>query len=317
MKKTLCLAVLSFLLTSSLSAYIHPLIGKWKFGYIIDGTRFYDYVTITTVNTTTKRVYGHITGFSSRKFAGYYNGNTVFIADSTADPYIYYMDGYYFTFQGTIPLKRHLGIYSNYGWNDAFWHGLTTTKLSSSIASTEITTLSDVLNQKALKNQAQLRESMTAQTLAVYPIHPLIGKWKFSEVIGGVRFNDYVTITTVNTLTKKVYGHVTGLSSLKLTGYYNGNIVFIVDSESDSYTNPYYMDGYYFNFQGTVPLKRHLGIYSIYNYFDAHWHVLTTTKLSNSITSTETLTLSDVFNQTALKKQALLRESMTARTLPE
>lgn len=145
-----------------------------------------------------------------------------------------------------------------------------------------------------------------------FAVHPLIGKWKFSEVIGGVRFYDYVTISSVNTTTKKVSGYVTGLTSWKLTGYYNGNIVYIVDSSVD-----YYMDGYYFTFQGTIPFKKHLGICSVYKEFDAAWHSLTATKLSSSITSAEVTSLSNVINQKALKKEAQLREAMAARTLIE
>ena len=168
MKKTLCLAVLSFLLVSSLSAYIHPLIGKWKFSYLIDDTRFNDYVTIKLVDITTKRVAAYKTKYPSEKLTGYYKGNIVFIMN-TGSAFPEYLDAYYFTFQGTTPLKKYLSITdypdsvgSNY---DVIWRGLVTTKLSSSIASTEIMTLSDVLNQKALKKQALLRESMTARTL--------------------------------------------------------------------------------------------------------------------------------------------------------
>jgi len=40
------------------------------------------------------------------------------------------------------------------------WRGLVTTKLSSSIGSTEIMILNDILYQQTLKKQALLRESM-------------------------------------------------------------------------------------------------------------------------------------------------------------
>ena len=150
---------------------------------------------------------------------------------------------------------------------------------------------------------------------AVFAVHPLIGKWKFSEVIGGVRFYDYLTITAVNTTTKKVSANITGLSSWKFTGYYNGNIVFIVDTKTD-----YYMDGYYFTFQGTPSFKKHLGINSFIYDFESAWHSLTATKLSSSTAPTasyEIMTLSDVVNQKALKKEAQLREAMTIPTLLE
>jgi len=102
MKKFVVLFVFLFVCVSTVFA-IHPLIGKWKFSYVIGGTRFYDYVTITTVSTTTKKVSGYLTGLSSVKFTGYYNGDIVFIERVFAE---YYMDGYYFTFQGTTPLKE-------------------------------------------------------------------------------------------------------------------------------------------------------------------------------------------------------------------
>jgi len=145
---------------------------------------------------------------------------------------------------------------------------------------------------------------------AAFAAHPLIGKWRFREVIGGVGFYDYVTITTVSTTTRKVSGYDTHYPSYKLTGYYNGNIVFIMDSSEDIYT-----DGYYFTFQGTIPFKKHLGICSIFSEFDANWHSLSATKLSNSITSVETMTLNNVLNQNILKVQAQLRENITAQTL--
>jgi len=167
MKKILVLSVFLFVFVSATFA-IHPLIGKWKFSYLIDGRRFYDYVTIKIVDTTTKRVAGYKTRYPSEKLTGYYNGNIVFIMSTGSIP-MEYLEGYYFTFQGITPMKKYLSITdfpdsvgSNY---DVKWRGLVTTKLSSSIASTEIMTLSDVLNQKALKKQALLRESMTARTL--------------------------------------------------------------------------------------------------------------------------------------------------------
>jgi hypothetical protein len=162
MKKIAVFSVFLFLCVSGVFA-VHPLVGQWKFSYVISGTRFYDYITITTVSTTTKKVYGHITGLTSWKLSGYYNGNIVFIADNGQD---YLLEGYYFTFQGTTPLKKWFAVISNVHDFDSYWYALSTTKLSSSTASIEIMTLSDILNQKALKKQALLlRERMTAPTL--------------------------------------------------------------------------------------------------------------------------------------------------------
>ena len=161
MRRFLVIFVLFFVCVSAVFAAVHPLIGKWKFSEVVGGTRFYDYVTISAVDTTTKKVSGYWTGLKGEKFTGYLNGNIVFIGDVGCD---WYYDAYYFTFQGTTPLKKHLGICSNYHDFDAAWHTLTTTKLSSSIASTEITTLNAILNQKALKKQGQLKERMTART---------------------------------------------------------------------------------------------------------------------------------------------------------
>jgi len=168
MKKTLCLAVLSFLLVSSLSAVTHPLIGKWKFSYIIDGRRFYDYITIKSVDTKTYRVAAFKTKYPIEKFTGYYNGNIVFIMN-TGSSIPEYIEAYYFTFRGTTPLRKYLCItdYSDsVGPNyDVVWRGLVATKLSSSITSAETMTLSDVFNEQALKKQALLRERTTARTI--------------------------------------------------------------------------------------------------------------------------------------------------------
>ena len=167
MKKFVVLSVFLFVWVSAVFA-IHPLIGKWKFSYLIDGRRFYDYVTIKIVDTTTKRVAGYKTRYPSEKLTGYYNGNIVFIMSTGSYP-VEYLDGYYFTFQGTTPLKKYLSVTDypdSVGPNyDVIWRGLVATKLSSSITSTEIMTLNDVLNQNALKKQALLRERMTARTL--------------------------------------------------------------------------------------------------------------------------------------------------------
>ena len=149
-------------------------------------------------------------------------------------------------------------------------------------------------------------------TIAAAVVHPLVGKWKFSEVIGGVRFYDYITIITVNTTTKKVSGYWTGIKTLKVAGYYSGNIIFIGDVGCD-----WYMDAWYFTFQGTTPLKKHLGVCSIYHDFDASWQALTATRLSSSITSFETMSLNDAFNQKMLKIQAHLRERMTGGLSPK
>jgi len=165
MKKALSLIIMSLVLVSVSSATVHPLIGKWKFSYVIDGTRFYDYVTITTVNTTTKKVRGHVTGLPGNKLTGYYKGNMVFIIDSWGD----WLDGYYFTFQGTTPLKKYLNIFNISDNLETDWRQLWATKLSSSIASTEIMTLSEVLNEISLKKQALLRERMTARPLVPEP----------------------------------------------------------------------------------------------------------------------------------------------------
>jgi len=136
-----------------------------------------------------------------------------------------------------------------------------------------------------------------------FAAHPLIGKWRFREVIGGVPFYDYVTITSVSVTTKKVLGHVTGLTDWGLTGYYIGNNVFLTDDGQD-----FCLDGYYFTFQGTKPLKKYLIVISFDHDFDSSWYSLTTKKLSSSTASADTMTLSDLLNQKALKKQARLRE---------
>jgi len=167
MKRFLALSMLLFVCVSAVFA-VHPLIGKWKFSYLIDGRRFYDYVTIKIVDTTTKRVAAYKTRYPSEKLTGYYNGNIVFIMSTGSYP-VEYLDGYYFTFQGTTTLKKYLSIIDypdSVGPKyDVIWRGLVTTKLSSSITSTEIMTMSDVLNQIALKKQALLRERMTAPAL--------------------------------------------------------------------------------------------------------------------------------------------------------
>jgi len=167
MKKLLVLSVLLFICVSGVFA-IHPLIGKWKFSYLIDGRRFYDYVTIKIVDTTTKRVAAYKTRYPSEKLTGYYNGNIVFIMSTGSIP-LEYVEGFYFTFQGTTPLKKYLSITDypdSVGPNyDVVWRGLVTTKLSSSIDSTEIMSLNDVLNQITLKKRALLREKMSARTL--------------------------------------------------------------------------------------------------------------------------------------------------------
>jgi hypothetical protein len=167
MKKILAFSVFLSVCVSATFA-IHPLIGKWKFSYLIDGRRFYDYVTIKIVDTTTKRVAGYKTRYPSEKLTGYYNGNIVFIMSTGSYP-VEYLDGYYFTFQGTTSMKKYLSIIDypdSVGPNyDVIWRGLVTTKLSSSIDSTEIMTLSEVLNQNSLKKQALLRERMNPPTL--------------------------------------------------------------------------------------------------------------------------------------------------------
>ncbi len=147
---------------------------------------------------------------------------------------------------------------------------------------------------------------------AAFALHPLIGKWKFKEIIGGVAFYDYVTITSVSTTTRKVSGYITGLTSYKISGYYYGNIVYLEDASAD-----YYIDGYYFTFQGTVPFKKHLGICSIYSDFDATWNALATAKLSSSTTVTEIRNPGEYLLQKSLKKQAQIKESMTARAVIE
>ncbi|TRZ90562.1 hypothetical protein D4R89_04205 [bacterium] len=115
---------------------------------------------------------GYKTKYPDEQLAGYYNGNIVYIMNSTNNSHWYdYLEGYYFTFQGTTPTKQYICItnepYSHCEGTilDVKWRGMWATKLSSSTASTEIMTLSDVLNQKALKIQALLRECMTARTL--------------------------------------------------------------------------------------------------------------------------------------------------------
>jgi hypothetical protein len=166
MKKILALSAFLFVCVSAAFA-IHPLIGKWRFSYVIDGRRFYDYVTIKLVDTTTKRVAAYKTRYPSEKLTGYYNGNIVFIMN-TGSSIPEYLDAYYFTFQGTTPMKKYLSITDypdSVGPNyDVIWRGLVTTKLSSSMTSTETMSLSDILNQIALKKQALLRERMTAPT---------------------------------------------------------------------------------------------------------------------------------------------------------
>ena len=150
--------------------------------------------------------------------------------------------------------------------------------------------------------------------------HPLIGRWRFRETIGGSVFENFVTIDIVNTKTKKVSGYLTNFPSWRLTGHYNGNIVFIVDNVrpySEIFCTDYYMDGYYFTFQGTTPLKKHLGVHSSPQGINASWHSLSATKLSNLIYSNETMTLNDVLNQKMLKKQAQLRENMVIGELPK
>ncbi len=159
MKRIVVLCV--FLLVFASAAFaIHPLIGKWKLKCVIGSTAFYDYVTITTVSTTTRKVSGYLTGLTSYKVTGYFYGNIVYLEDSFAD---FYLDGYYFTFQGSLPFKKHMGVCSVYYDFDAAWHSLATSKLSSSTTSTETRTLDDILNQKMLKRQAQLRERMAPQ----------------------------------------------------------------------------------------------------------------------------------------------------------
>lgn len=147
---------------------------------------------------------------------------------------------------------------------------------------------------------------------AAFAAHPLIGKWKFKMIIGGVTFYDYVTINAVNTTTKKVTGYITGVTSYKLTGYYNGNIVYLRDNFAD-----YYSDGYYFTFQGTVPFRKHVGICSVTHDHDTYWNALAIAKLSSSITSTETRTLSDLLYQKTLKKQAQLRANVVTSASAE
>jgi hypothetical protein len=154
MKKALALSALFFLLASAAMAQ-HPLIGDWKFKEIIGGMAFYDYITITAVSTSSKKVSGYVTGLPSYKVSGYYYDNIVYIEDNFAD---YYIDGYYFTFEGWPSFRKHLGICSISHDFDATWHKLTATKLSSSTIPGESPTISSVLNQKALKKQAQLRE---------------------------------------------------------------------------------------------------------------------------------------------------------------
>ena len=154
MKRALVLSALFFLLVSAAAAQ-WELLGYWEFREVIGGVAFYDYITITTVNLSTRKVSGYITGLSSYKVTGYYYGNIVYIEDNFAD---YYLDGYYFTYYGSPRFKKHLGIYSGSHSFDASWHNLTVTKLATSTIPGETPTISSVLNQKALKKQAQLRE---------------------------------------------------------------------------------------------------------------------------------------------------------------
>jgi hypothetical protein len=326
MKKILALSLFLFVCVSTVFA-IHPLIGKWKFGYIIDGTRFYDYVTITTVNTTTKRVAGYNTKYSKERFTGYYNGDNVFFINTFGwtRPWVP-INGYYFTFEGETSLKKYLSI-----WIDAYdsyyveWHGLSTTKLSSSTAPTasdEIMTLNDVLYQNALKTQALLRERMTAyasESVSSAAVNPLIGKWKFSYILNGQRFDDYLTITRVNATTKRVAGYNTGYPKERFAGYYNGDNVFIINDPDDA-VGEYDLYGYYFTFKGETPLKRYLSIGTMSGNYWVEWRGLSTTKLSSSTAPTasdEIMTLNDVLNQKALKRQALLWERMNTPKLPE
>jgi hypothetical protein len=326
MKKLLALSVFLFVCASAVFA-IHPLIGKWKFSYVIDDTRFYDYITIKIVDTTTKRVAGYKTKYPSEKLTGYYNGDNVFIINDFGwTRWWVPINGYYFTFKGETPLKKYLSIWINaYDSYYAEWRGLSTTKLSSSTAPTasdEIMTLSDILNQNALKTQALLRERMTvcaSASVSSAAVNPLIGKWKLSYILDGDRFDDYLTITRVNTTTKRVTGYNTKYPKDRFAGYYNGDNVFIINDPDDA-VGEYYLNGYYFTFKGKTPLKRYLYIGNMSGNYFVEWRGLSTTKLSSSTAPTasdEIMTLSDVLNQNALKTQALLRERMTARTLLE
>ena len=254
MKKILALSVFLFICVSAVFA-IHPLIGNWKFSEVIGGVRFYDYVTITAINTTTKRVAGYLTGLSSYKVTGYYNGNIVYIEDSFAD---YYLDGYYFTFQGTTPFKRHLGICSIFHDFDASWHGLTATKLSSSnpCSSLSITNwegFATYYHVETSINQSQYDLKNVGITVTLYD--------KNNNIIDS-------GVGTISTIPRGSSGKI------------------------------------------DVVLQYGKGLYTDHSN-------ISITACSFSPASPEIMTLSDVLNQKALKRQAQLRESMTARTLPE
>jgi len=133
--------------------------------------------------------------------------------------------------------------------------------------------------------------------------HPLIGKWKLKFSIGATSFTDYITITSVNTKTRKVKGTYTEFP-WKLTGYYLENIVFILEDIADVHT-----DAYYFTFKGTPVFAKHLSIDDIPAHpFCAKWHPLLATKISNTTKSLESITLNDFINQKILKRLAHLRE---------